>query len=269
MVACAMLNSCQVIAVDDREWKVDSMRIPDPAAIVRRALLVEYTGWRCPNCPRASNYAHELQESNPGGLIVVEFHPATNGLTRPDRGGKDDYTCPEADEYYLYMSGTTDTPFPTGVFDFMPQEDGTYFTDESTWGVQMLKSCQREVVVAPIASATVDAASREVQVDVTIVSVVESAAGLQCVVWLTEDSIIGQQYEGMVKKSDYSHNHVLRQSLTNVWGLDVQLAGVPTQVPVSGVVREDVVLQNAHIVVVLMREKQVLNCCEVPLVISE
>ena len=245
------------------------MRISSPDEIAQRALLVEYTGWRCPNCPRASHYAHELQNNNPGGLIVVELHPATNGLTRPDRGGKDDYTCPEADEYYLFMSGMTDTPFPTGVFDFMPQGDGTYFTDESTWGLQMLRSCQRPMVVAPTAKASVNAASREVQVDVTVIPVDEAELNLQCVVWLTEDSIVGQQYDGKEKKTDYVHNHVLRQSLAGVWGTDVLLAGEETLVHVSDIVREGVALQNAHIVVALMHDKQVLNCCQVPLVVHE
>lgn len=263
MLACMMMNSCQVIPVEDREWKVDSVRLT-----TQRALLVEYTGWRCPNCPRAAEKAHEMMESNPGGLVVVECHPATNGLTRPDRGGKDDYTCPEADEYYSYMSGMTDTPFPTGVFDFMPQSDGTYFTAESTWGAQMMRSCQREMQVDPIAEVTYDEESRKVHISVVLRLGETELKELQCVVWLTEDSIVGQQYmpDGS-RVSDYVHNHVLRQVLTDLWGVTIPLEGVGApSADVEGVVLEKVEARNANIVVLLMVDKKVLNVGTTPLV---
>lgn len=265
MLACVLMNSCQVIAEADREFKVDSVKLS-----AQRALLVEYTGWRCPNCPRAAEKAHELMKSNPGGLIVVECHPASNGLTRPDRGGKDDYTCPEADEYYLYMSGMTDTPFPTGVFDFTPQADDTYFTDESSWGAQMMRSCQREMQVDAMAEATYDGESRKVHVGVALQLGETELREVQCVVWLTEDSIVGQQFmpDGS-RVNDYVHNHVLRQVLTDLWGVTVPLEGemVPSA-EVDGVVLEKVEPKNANIVVLLMADKQVLNVSTCPLVIK-
>lgn len=265
ILSCALMNSCQVIGEADREFKVDSVK-----QSAQRALLLEYTGWRCPNCPRAAEKAHELMASNPGGLIVVECHPATNGLTRPDRGGKDDYTCPEADGYYLYMSGMADTPFPTGVFDFTPQADGTYFTDENSWGAQMMRSCQREMQVDPIAEVTYDAESRKVNVSIAIRLGETELKELQCVIWLTEDSIVGQQFmpDGSRVK-DYVHNHVLRQVLTDLWGVTIPVEGeYALSAEIEGVVLENVVAKNANIVVLLMANKQVLNVSTRPLVVD-
>lgn len=266
IMCLVVLSGCQVIGEDDRYIRLEGSKTD------RVNLLVEYTGWRCPNCPKAANAAHELLEANDGNLVVVELHPALNGLTRPDRGGRDNYQCPEADVYYQYMGGTNVTPFPTGVLNFEKQPSGVFFTDYSAWGKAVHDGCLvvPEVKVADV-NAVMDSETRELVVYVSIEGESETLHEVECVVWLIEDDIIGQQImpDGHTEAA-YSHNHVLRQVIGEVWGETVQVKkDEPTICMQYGQVLDQVEEENAYAVVLLMKDKRVLNCNIGTLIITE
>ena len=80
-------TGCEIIPADEQLIPIE------PGQGGRRHVLVEYTGFRCVNCPAAAEKARELEERYEGQLYIVSLHPASNPFTQ----GKYDYTCPEAD----------------------------------------------------------------------------------------------------------------------------------------------------------------------------
>lgn len=179
-IAClmALLSACELIPEQDRLIPIQ----PPVTDSTRCHVLIEFTGFRCVNCPAAAEIANDLSRLYGERLIVVAMHPASNPFTQ----GKYDYTCPEADSIYQLMGGTAQTPFPTGNIDFLPI-DNDYFLDPLEWTgrLQTLMTNHQSPFTnhqSPITSY-----------------------------WLVEDSVLGVQAmpDGSVNTA-YYHRHVLR-----------------------------------------------------------
>ncbi len=168
------MAGCELIPDEERYKPVDSR------TGTRCHVLLEFTGFRCVNCPAASELAQRLQQTYVGQLYVVALHPASNPFTQ----GKYDYTCPAADSIYQWMGGDASTPFPAGNIDMMPYE-GEWFANTNQWPTMVYEAMQETEIPNP--------------------------DQLKTSYWLVEDSVLGVQAmpDGSVN-DHYYHRHVLR-----------------------------------------------------------
>lgn len=199
ILALIGLCSCEVIHEDDRY-----IRLPDPET-ERVHVLLEFTGFRCVNCPTAAQTAEELHSIYGDKLITIALHPASNPFTQ----GVYDYTCPAADSVYRFMEGNATTPFPKGNIDWQITE-GSYFTDPATWGAQ-LSHLSSDTTLGPALSMTCEPNASKNAVTFTVnYSLTEEA---KLAVWLVEDSVLGVQAmsDGSVNMA-YYHRHMLRNA---------------------------------------------------------
>lgn len=211
----SVLCGCEVIDEADQ-----LIPVPMPRSGQRTHVLLEYTGFRCVNCPDATETANNLKALYGEQLVVVALHPATNPFTQ----GKYDYTCPEADQCYLFMGGTAATPFPTGNINIAKTDKG-YFSDRSEWPTLLAQTAQD--IVAPYLNATavIDTTTRQVDIGLDYTMPLEA----RIAVWLVEDSVMGVQAmpDGSVNMS-YAHRHMLRTTaFDSPWGIPV--SGTPMQ----------------------------------------
>ena len=171
------LCACEVIDEADR-----LIPVPLPIANGRKHVLLEFTGFRCVNCPEAAEKAASLQALYGENLIVIALHPASNPFTQG--AAEYDYTCPEADSIYRFMGGTETTPFPTGNIDMQPTENG-YLIDPVEWGAR-LNTVMADTLIDPNTPHQIS-------------------------YWLVEDSVLGAQLmpDGSTNMN-YYHRHVLR-----------------------------------------------------------
>lgn len=169
------MTGCEVIREDDRLIPVNPGEVG-----AKRHILLEFTGFRCVNCPDAAELAAKLKQTYGEQLYIVSLHPASNPFTQ----GKYDYTCPAADSIYKWMGGTSGTPFPTGNIDLRPF-NGSYFSDMSNW------------------ATIVHAAMQDTDIPDTLHAYTSY--------WLVEDSVLGVQAmpDGSVN-NHYYHRHLLR-----------------------------------------------------------
>ena len=179
------------------------------------ALLIDFTGINCANCPLAAAEAQQLTDIYSEQLITVEMHPASNPFTKASE--QYDYTTDAADTYYKYFGGTAQTPFPTGVINFS-QIDNAYFLDYTLWGTELIKRMQQEQK-AKISSVAIEENSDNNSIHISDIQIESRNSDVRVAVWLVEDSLIGAQTmpDGTVNLN-YAHNHVLRTVLTNEWG---------------------------------------------------
>ena len=193
----ATLCGCEVISEGDRLIPVETSTSGH-----RTHVLIEYTGFRCVNCPTAAQTAQTLQELYGEQLSVVSLHPASNPFTQ----GKYDYTCPAADSLYRLMGGDASTPFPTGNIDFKKSDDRWFF-DHAEWPAQVSRAMEDTVAPYLHISTQTDSVSRQV----TVTALYELAAEYRLTLWLVEDSVLGVQAmpDGEVNMA-YYHRHVLR-----------------------------------------------------------
>lgn len=250
-----VLVSCEVIPEDDRYIPID-MEMTN-----RTTLLVEFSALKCVNCPDAAEEAHKLLEMYGDRLVVVEMHPATNSLTaaKPEW----DYTCEESDVYYTYFGGSNTTPFPTGVVN-MTKTDGSYFLAHSLWGAAYQESAGKisHIDIQHWVDYNEETGIVSFQADITNLS--SAAMDIQYIVWLTEDSIIGPQLmpDGTLNQQ-YAHNHVLRDAITDVWGMPLAMDVYATQhLELSYTLPEKVNPAHCNIVSVVMKDGEVIQSKE-------
>ncbi len=174
--AVVLLTGCEVIHEKDRLIPFDG-----ESGGTRKHVLIEFTGFRCVNCPTAAEKAQLLKEQYGEQLYVVSMHPASNPFTQ----GKYDYTCPAADSIYRHMGGEASTPFPTGNINMAKYKE-SYFIDPSEWATALYQATKDTVSTTQLADAQVS-------------------------YWLIEDSVKGvQAMPDNTVNTEYYHRHVLR-----------------------------------------------------------
>ena len=248
LVLGSLLCACQVIP--ENEQIVEVFTPADTSQVKRASLLIEYSGWRCMNCPNAAEVAHDLQAQYGEELVVVVMHPATNPNTRYGNNQAVNYTCPEADSVYLSMGGTSQTPFPTGNINFQ-QQDNSYFTSVDTWATQVSRYYTSSPIIM---TQTLTYADNTVDIELYLCNMGSQTLNTTLQIWLTEDGIVGKQIMPNGKtNNEYTHNHLLRASvLPSVWGETHALHSITPQTwHFHYTLPDKVVPANCHIVSVL------------------
>ena len=277
VVAVAMLTACEVIPEDERDFEVfipkdtttnDSTQTT-PVIVKRNSLLIEYSGWMCVNCPTAAEVAHQLKEQYGEQLVVVVMHPESNPNTRHNNKPALNYTCPEADSIYIMMGGTSTTAFPTGNINLFKHDTKSYFTDYSMWGkyISQAYSNPKPVIINQEVKGTAESKDINIVVDITNLDIAAIEATLQ--VWLTEDNVIGSQKKPEGTDKNYVHNHLMRASISPLWGETLPIdAHMTHQVVYEYPLPDKVVKENCNIVSLVSVNGEVVQAKETRIIIE-
>lgn len=250
-----LATSCQVIPEDERLLPIDLEQSN------RTTLLVEFSALQCVNCPLAAEEAHNMITLHQDRLVVVEMHPASNKLTaaKPEW----DYTCEEADIYYTHFGGTNSTPFPTGVINFAKVKD-EYFLSHSLWEAAYTAAAAIPSYVDITLDVTTDDGAHSIEIESTITNLATIDVEVQYILWLTEDSIVGPQLmpDGALNQN-YSHNHMLRDAITDVWGTPLHLAANQSNSQIDTyIMPEKVNPINCNVVAIVLKNNEVIQAKE-------
>lgn len=261
LVLGSLLTACEVIPAGEREEIIFTPT--DPNAVKRTSLLIEYSGWQCVNCPTAAEEAHHLKEQYGENLVVVVMHPESNPNTRHNNKPALDYTCPEADSIYTMMGGTNTTPFPTGSVNMLKNDTKGYFSDYDNWGtlISQAYAAPKPVILSHDAYGYTDSRYIWMAVDITNLDSLPIDATLH--VWLTEDSIVGSQKKPEGTDKNYVHNHLMRASITPIWGEALPIdAHMTQQVVYEYTLPDKVVKENCNIVSIISVNGEVIQAHE-------
>lgn len=256
-----LLAACEVIGPAEQNKVIFTPT--DPSAAKRTSLLIEYSGWQCVNCPTAAEEAHRLKEQYGENLVVVVMHPESNPNTRHNNKPALNYTCPEADSIYIMMGGTNTTPFPTGNVNMLKDETKGYFNDYDKWGTLISQAyASPKPILLTTEADMIDTNVIFVAVDITNLNTqaIEEAT-LQ--VWLTEDSVMGSQKKPEGTDKNYAHNHLMRASISPLWGESLSLdAQMTQQIVYEYTLPEKVVKENCNIVALMSINGEVVQAHE-------
>ena len=267
LVLGSLFTACEVIPENEQITEVFTPT--DPSAIKRTSLLIEYSGWQCVNCPTAAEEAHHLKEQYGENLVVVVMHPESNPNTRHNNKPQLNYTCPEADSIYLMMGGTNTTPFPTGNVNMVKDATKGYFNDYDKWATLVSQAyANPKPVILSQEAYCIDTNVVFVAVDITNLDTIAMDATLQ--VWLTEDNVIGSQKKPEGTDKNYAHNHLLRASISPIWGDAVRLeAQLKEQLTYHYTLPEKVVKENCNIVALVSVNGEVVQAKETKITIEK
>lgn len=236
------LSACQLIAEGDR-----LIEVPVAVEGESRHVLVEFTGFRCVNCPKASAEAESLKQSYGDRLIVVAMHPATNPFTQG--AAQYDYTCEAADTYYTLCGGTAATPMPTGCVD-LAEEQGNYLSDYSEWPA-LVAARMAQPATAHL-STTLQNTADEQAVQVRVTAYAGEPIASRMMAWIVEDSVPGAQAlpDGTVDMH-YYHRHMLRGAVGDPMGEELPLSAAPKERQLTAVIPDKCNRKYCSIVVAL------------------
>ena len=256
-VACEVINPDNTIVFDSETIipPKDTTNIePTKPSDIRTALLVDFSGWKCVNCPDAAEHAHELLSNYGQQLVVLEAHPAANKLTTSNKP-EYDYTCPAADTLYKTLGGTNVTPLPIGTVNMKANNDGVFLMNVVDWASAV------QTAVKQYHSA--DIHLRIGEQDSIICNIYNwSSQTLACslYVWLTEDSIVSAQYFPDSLSINYMRNHLLRDAVSSPCGDPLTLpAGEKVSRTFLYNLPDKVVPENCHIVAALYANGEIIQ----------
>ena len=261
VLVMGLLAACEVIGPGEHNKVIFTPT--DPSAVKRTSLLIEYSGWQCVNCPTAAEEAHRLKEQYGENLVVVVMHPESNPNTRHNDKPALNYTCPEADSIYIMMGGTNTTPFPTGNVNMLKDETKGYFNDYDKWGTLISQAyASPKPILLTTEASMIDTNAIFVAVDITNLDT-QAIKDITLQVWLTEDSVMGSQKKPEGTDKNYAHNHLMRASISPLWGESLSLdAQMTQQIVYKYTLPEKVVKENCNIVALMSINGEVVQAHE-------
>jgi hypothetical protein len=190
----------------------------DTTKYTQKILLEEYTGFRCGNCPEATEIAHSLKEKYPNSVILLSVH--AGGYAKPTLAHPYDFRTPIGDELDNFF-GCSMAGNPNGMVNRIGYPTKSHILREGQWepAIQNLLSNKPKMEI--VLNTNYNPATRKITANVTIKLLETSSPNYHLCVYIAEDSIV--QYQRDDRKSppdveNYVHDNVLRGALTTTWG---------------------------------------------------
>jgi hypothetical protein len=181
---------------------------------IRKVLLEDYTGQKCPNCPEAAEVAHSLQAIYGDRMVILTVHAGF--YSDPDASGHftADFRTPEGGELNAYFEIPA---YPMGMVNRTAYSGSTILLKDSWEGataVQMEMEAQAGIKI----TNTYNASSRKLDCSLESEFFEDLDGTYNISVFITESGIISPQETEQEVDLTYEHNHVLRTSMNGTWG---------------------------------------------------
>jgi len=180
----------------------------------KNAILEEFTGVSCPNCPAGHQVAAAILAANPGRAFVVAYHPANSSFTTPYPG--------DPDFRRTYPNAFYSTPY-CGSSRFMPSS----FINRRIWGngdrlqsrtewTAYANTIMAEASPANMGMSTnYDIMSQTLNITVEIYYTDDMTDLNHIYVMLAENDLVSQQSGA---SGPYTHKHTFREAFVAQWG---------------------------------------------------
>ena len=231
-----------------------------PATLVQRALVEKYTGPKCVNCPTADVILNQAHSHLGDQMVTVSINPR-NGDGAPF-DGQPDMSTDDGEQWVLHFCGNSTPALPVAFLN----RDTKY---EGTGTIAGIEAAIADAVAAePTVAIDVNAATAtdgKVAIDVTVGFLQDMPDALTLTLVLIEDSLVYMQAGS--SDPNYAHNHMLRDVITDVWGLDIDAtgtAGEARKAPFRYTLPDGVFKANSHIVAFVSDKatRKVINCAQ-------
>ena len=185
--------------------------------VVRKFLLEEFTGHRCPNCPAGSEIAKTLKNFYGDRLVIISVHAGTFAIP-VNAPFNYDFRTPEGNALNTQFGVTSN---PIGMLN-RTEFEGTRLLTPASWGSAMQAIEDIEPGLR-IDLGITSVSGNLYRVDADITALKDHEEELYLVALILEDGIIKPQKithpdHPTGEILDYEHNHVLRKGITNIWG---------------------------------------------------
>jgi len=193
-----------------------------PLFTTRRALLEDFSGFRCNNCPAASEVAQGLLDTYNEEVVVVGIHVlASFAAPVPPLDDAFFDTDFRTDAGNTYAQDLQISFLPVGAVS-RKDYSGSQLLSDGAWGAAV-----SEIIGQPadmdvqLACFSYNATTNTVNVTARVIALNDVVGDHNLVIYLTEDHIIDWQIDAREDEPnipDYEHRHVLRGNLNGAYG---------------------------------------------------
>lgn len=199
-------------------WYDSQKDIPN----TQRAFLEKYTGVACKNCPAADDIIHTSMEKYGDLLNVASVHYSDFAV--PLNSSDPDLRTEKGDIWGETFVGTSPS-LPSSILN--RQKVGSawdIFNPGGGFDDKVDAILERESPIGILIEA--NESSNQYYADVHLQFFETITEPLTITVLVIEDDIHTSQIRGKEQLNDYQQNHVLREIITDAWGMDVEADGM-------------------------------------------
>ena len=218
------ITSCDII---EGPYLIDNNTNPvDTNTFVKKVLIEDFTGHRCPNCPAAAEELVSLQDFYGDRVIGIAIHPSSPAFSTPSPLTASSYTYDFRTQFGDDIDNIfelTTVGLPRGMV------NRTGFDTQHQLGKDEWSSIvQTELEKAPIFGITLSSnvSNGNGTISITAEALTninldkkEKIEDYNIVICLTEKNIVHWQKDNTAGDiEDYEHNHVLRTMINTTFG---------------------------------------------------
>ena len=180
----------------------------------KNAILEEFTGVRCPNCPAGHQVMAQILADNPGRAFCVAYHPFNSSFTLPYPGDPD-FRRHYADAFYTMPYCGSSRFMPSAFVQRRQWTPGERILTRSLW-TGHTNTILAEPSPMNVGMATsYDEGTSILTVIVDIYYTDDFPGDHNLMVTLAENDLVSQQSGA---SGDYTHKHTFREAFVEQWG---------------------------------------------------
>lgn len=219
----------------------NQVEIEEPTELTRKAVVFEFTGIHCTNCPLGHQALDRIDSVYHGHVIPISVHAGYFAEPYPDE--------PEFRTYFgneLYEN--LGSPLTPSVIIGSMNADNVIVGGSATWqgAVGNVIPAYTKVIVSP----EVDLEGSEIKAKYNLQLRKTVANSLLFYAFVVEDSIAGPQLGTDI--DPYYHRHVLRKSMGNMMGNRVNFVDDKATISFSSSVQSGWDIENVSVVGIIV-----------------
>ncbi|MCF6366828.1 MAG: Omp28 family outer membrane lipoprotein [Bacteroidales bacterium] len=205
--------SCNTIENPLKETNDNTCGDENDPVPIRKILVEDYTAHKCVFCPAAADILQEITDKYCDHIVPVGIH--VGFLAEPDEDFPADYRTDAGNE--LDNEFNISAGLPKGMVNRIEYE-GNILLASSNWEtvVNLLYNLKPEVDISIESSYNEN--THTVTATITAEYLSDINYDMNIGLYVTEDSIISPQKNGVTTVEDYVHRHVLRKGITGAFG---------------------------------------------------
>ena len=205
--ACDIVEEPYLVKVGGNDTTV-------PTENVRKVLIEDYTGQKCPNCPEAAEIARNLQEIYGEQVVVIALHAGFYSVPEETGDFTADYRTAEGNELNSYFAFPA---YPMGLVNRAPYSGSTILLKDS-WEGAVDAQLELEPEAGIKITNTYNSSSRKLDCTLETEFVNDLDGTYNICAFILESGIVSPQQTESGVETAYVHNHMLRASMNGTWG---------------------------------------------------
>ncbi len=204
-------------------FALSAQTIVNTGAGNKHAVLEEFTGIKCGNCPGGHTIANNLVTNNPGTVHVIAYGPSNSSYTDPAGTQGTDFRRTFANAFYsaAYCSPSSGSRFMPSAFINRKLTGGNILQSSGSWTSQVNTTLTESSPMNIGIKSTYSTSAQTLTIDVEVFYTSTVSVANNIHVAITEDDLTSDYQSGSSASAanPYVYKHLFRENVTTgQWG---------------------------------------------------